>query len=152
MAKNEQMLPYYKQCFVCGETRLGRLGVRFKIANRTVKATFTPTEKHVGFPGIVHGGIITALLDEAMVWAIYAATGQFALSTEITVRFRKPLPVGQTIEIVGYLVRRKGHSWEVVSEIQDKQAVVYARAWGRFIPAPSEESEQWLSVLHRVET
>ena len=124
MEKNEQMLPYYRQCFVCGEARLGRLGVRFKVVNGTVRATFTPTEKHVGFPGIVHGGIITALLDEAMVWAIYAATGQFALSAEITVRFLKPLPVGQTVEIVGYLVRKQKRIWEVASEIHDEQAIV----------------------------
>jgi uncharacterized protein (TIGR00369 family) len=149
MEKSEQMLPYYRQCFVCGETRLGRLGVRFKVVNGTVRATFTPTEKHVGFPGIVHGGIITALLDEAMVWAIYAATGQFALSAEITVRFLKPLPVGQTVEIVGYLVRKQRRIWEVASEIHDEQAIIYARAWGRFVPAPSEESEQWQSALQQ---
>jgi len=152
MAKSEQLLPYYKQCFVCGEARLGRLGVRFRVVNGTVRATFTPTEKHVGFPDIVHGGIITALLDEAMVWAIYAATGQFALSAEITVRFLKPLPVGQTVEVVGYLVRRQKRIFEVASEIQDEQAVIYARAWGRFVPAPSEENEQWLSALQQAKT
>jgi len=152
MAKSEQLLPYYKQCFVCGEARLGRLGVRFRVVNGTVRATFTPTEKHVGFPDIVHGGIITALLDEAMVWAIYAATGQFALSAEITVRFLKPLPVGQTVEVVGYLVRRQKRIFEVASEIQDEQAVIYARAWGRFVPAPSEENEQWLNALQQAKT
>lgn len=147
MEKNEQLLPYYRQCFVCGETRLGRLGVRFRFAEGKVKATFTPTEKHVGFPGIVHGGIITALLDEAMVWAIYAETGKFALSSEITVRFLKPLPVGQTVEVVGYLVRRQRRIWEVGSEIHDEQAIVYARAWGRFFPVTPEENEQWQNAL-----
>lgn len=148
MEKSEQVLPYYRQCFVCGEPRLGRLGVRFKVVDGTVRATFTPTEKHVGFPGIVHGGIITALLDEAMVWAAYAATGQFALSGEITVRFLKPLPPGQAVEIVGYLVRRQRKVLEIASEIHDENAIVYARAWGRFVPAPAEMNEQWQSALH----
>lgn len=152
MAKSERMLPYYKNCFVCGERRLGSLGVRFRFVDGTVRATFTPTEKHVGFPSIVHGGIIAALLDEAMVWAIYAATGQFALSAEIAVRFLKPLLVGQTVEIVGYLVRRRRRVLEVASEIHDEQAIIYARAWGRFMFAPSEENEQWLSALQRAET
>lgn len=151
MEKSGRVLPYYRQCFVCGETRLGRLGVRFKVVDKTVRATFTPTEKHVGFPGIVHGGIITALLDEAMVWAIYAETGQFALSAEITVRFLKPLPVGHTVEVVGYLVRKQ-KILEAASEIQDEQAIIYARAWGRFVPAPSEENEQWLSSLQPAKT
>lgn len=152
MAKGEQMLPYYKQCFVCGETRLGRLGVRFKVVNGTVRAVFTPAEKHVGFPGIVHGGIITALLDEAMVWAIYATTGQFALSNEITVRFIRPLPVGQTVEVVGYLIRRQKRIMEVASEIHDEQAIIYARAWGRFFLAPDEKNEEWLSALQQAKT
>lgn len=152
MAKSEQVLPYYKQCFVCGETRLGRLGVRFKIVDGTVRATFTPTEKHVGFPDIVHGGIIAALLDEAMVWAIYAETGRFALSAEITVRFLKPLPVGKTVEVVGYIVRRQRRIWEVGSEIHDEQAIIYARAWGRFVPARDEENEQWKNALQQAKT
>ncbi|MCS7192912.1 MAG: PaaI family thioesterase [Armatimonadetes bacterium] len=152
MEKSEQFLPYYRQCFVCGDARLGRLGVRFKIVDKKVKATFTPTEKHVGFPGIVHGGIIMALLDEAMVWAIYAETGQFALSAEITVRFLKPLPTGQTIEVIGYLVRKRKWIWEVASEIQDEQAVVYARAWGQFVVAPSEVNEQWKEALQQTKT
>ncbi|MCS7266052.1 MAG: PaaI family thioesterase [Armatimonadetes bacterium] len=152
MEKSEQILPYYRNCFVCGEARLGRLGVRFKIDDGKVKASFTPTEKHVGFPGIVHGGIITALLDEAMVWAIYAETGQFALSAEITVRFIKPLSVGQSIEIVGYVVRRQRKIWEVASEIHDEQAIVYARAWGRFVAAKPEENENWQNALQTVKT
>ncbi len=147
MEKSEQLLPYYRQCFVCGEERLGRLGVRFRIADKKVKATFTPTEKHIGFPDIVHGGIVTALLDEAMVWAIYAETGKFALSAEITVRFVKPLPVGQTVEVVSYVVRKQRRIWEVTSEIHDEQAIVYARAWGRFVLAPPEANEQWQSAL-----
>ncbi len=152
MAKSEQMLPYYRQCFVCGETRLGRLGVRFRVVNGMVRASFTPTEKHVGFPNIVHGGIITALLDEAMAWAAFAATGQFALSAEITVRFLKPLPVGQTVEVVGYFIRRHHRFLELGSEIQDEQAIIYARAWGRFVLAPREDTERWLSALQGVKT
>lgn len=152
MEKNEKLLPYYRQCFVCGDARLGRLGVRFKVADGKVKATFTPSEKYVGFPGIVHGGIITALLDEAMVWAVYAETGQFALSAEITVRFIKPLPSSQPVEVVGYIVRKQRRIWEVASEIHDDKAVVYARAWGRFVPAPPEENEQWQSALHTAKT
>lgn len=147
MEKGGQALPYYRQCFVCGDARLGRLGVRFKVVNGTVRATFTPTEKHIGFPETVHGGIITALLDEAMVWAIYAATGQFAVSAEITVRFLKPLKPGQTVEVIGYLIQKRRHIWEATSEIQNEQAIVYARAWGRFIPAPEKESEEWQKAL-----
>jgi uncharacterized protein (TIGR00369 family) len=143
----EQPLPYYRQCFVCGETRLGRLGVRFKKVDNTVRATFTPTEKHVGYPGIVHGGIITALLDEAMVWAVFAVSGQFAVSAELTVRFLKPLAPGQTVHIVGYVVRQRRHLWEVASEIQDENAVVYARAWGRMVTASSEQMQEWQSAL-----
>ncbi|MFA0731948.1 MAG: hypothetical protein LKKZDAJK_001693 [Candidatus Fervidibacter sp.] len=145
----EQPLPYYRQCFVCGEPRLGRLGVRFKKrADNTVEATFTPTEKHVGYPGIVHGGIITALLDEAMVWTVFASSGQLAVSAELTVRFLKPLEPGQTVRIIGYVTRQRHRRlWEVASEIQDENAVVYARAWGRMVAVAPEQMEEWQSAL-----
>lgn len=151
MAKSEKALPYFKQCFVCGETRSGRLGVRFKVINGVVKATFTPTEKHAGFPGIVHSGTIAALLDEAMVWAIYATTGRFALTYEIYIRFLKPLPVGHVVTVIGYLNnKRRKRMLNAVSEIQDNQAVIYARAWGKFLIAPTEESEKWREALQQM--
>ncbi len=147
MASNERALPYYRQCFVCGEARSGRLGVRFKVVNGMVKGVFIPSEKHVGFPGIVHGGILAALLDEAMAWAVYAQTGLFGLSVEITVRFFKPLPPGRKVEVVGFVLRRKHRFLEVTSEIQGEDAVIYARAWGRFLLAPKETSDQWSEAL-----
>lgn len=145
----EQPLPYYRHCFVCGEPRLGRLGVRFKVVDGTVRAIFKPSEKHVGYPDIVHGGILASLLDEAMVWAVFAATGRFAVSAELTIRYLKPLAPGQTVEIVGYVVRRQRRLFDVASEIHDEQAVIYARAWGRLVPVSPEENEQWLNALQR---
>jgi len=57
-------------------------------------------------------------------------------------------PPGQAVEIVGYLVRRQRKVLEIASEIHDENAIVYARAWGRFVPAPAEMNEQWQSALH----
>lgn len=147
VAVMEQPLPYYRLCFVCGEPRLGRLGVRFRAAeDGIVRATFTPTEKHVGYPDTVHGGILAALLDEAMVWAVYAVSKQLAVSGELTVRYNKPLSPGTTVNIIGWVVRQRRNVWEVASEINDGN-IVYARAWGRLVPAPEETSAQWQSVL-----
>lgn len=143
----ERPLPYYRQCFVCGEVRLERLGVRFRIVDRMVRASFKPSEKHVGFPGIVHGGILAAVLDEAMAWAVFAAKKRFAVSAELTIRYLRPLPPQKEVEVVGYIVRQQRRIIEVASEIHDADAIIYARAWGRFLPVSLSENEQWLSTL-----
>jgi uncharacterized protein (TIGR00369 family) len=61
-----------------------------------VHALFVPGLEHQGFDGVVHGGILSTLLDEAMAWAT-AAAGIWALTAEMHVRFRRPVRVGERI-------------------------------------------------------
>lgn len=61
-------------CFGCG--RLNARGLQLEFAftpeNDAVWAPFTPCREHEGFAAIVHGGIVTAVLDEVMGWALFA--------------------------------------------------------------------------------
>lgn len=86
-------------CFACGRRNLSGLGLDFRHDAGRVTASFTPSKAHQGFKDIVHGGIITTVLDEAMMKAVLAR-GIEAVTAEITVRFKRPLHVGDlsTIE------------------------------------------------------
>ena len=53
-------------CFGCGEKNPCGLKLKFDWDGRTASSHFTPTELHQGWQGIIHGGILTSLLDEAM--------------------------------------------------------------------------------------
>lgn len=82
-------------CFACGPKNSSGLGLQFTEAGGKAVAEFIPLKSHQGFRDLVHGGIITAVLDEAMMKALLFR-GISAMTAEITVRFRSPLRVGES--------------------------------------------------------
>ena len=77
-------------CFACGSENPDGLKLEFEYSdNNIVKTTYTPPEKFQGWKGIVHGGIITTLLDEVMAKAAIKK-GYHILTGEITIRFKNP--------------------------------------------------------------
>src|ERR1043166_9592123 len=96
-------LPYTKNCFVCGAHNPHGLHLRFRQVGREVHADFVPASQHAGFRDIVHGGIISTALDEAMFWAAACQMKRFCLAVELNVRFLKKVSVGQTLLIVAEL-------------------------------------------------
>jgi uncharacterized protein (TIGR00369 family) len=81
-------------CFVCGEKNPHGLHLKFSLHEGKVSSEFIPQKIHQGYKNIVHGGIISTILDEAMVKAALMQ-GIPAITAEITVRFRNPLIVGE---------------------------------------------------------
>ena len=81
-------------CFGCGAQDPVGLHLAFSATDGAFQAAFTPGVDHQGFEDVVHGGIITTVLDEAMAWAI-AAAGIWAVTGEICVRFRRALHVDE---------------------------------------------------------
>jgi len=81
-------------CFVCGEENPLGLRLKFSLYNGKATAEFVPQKVHQGYKDIVHGGIITTILDEAMVKAALMQ-GMHVISAEITVRFRNMLFAGE---------------------------------------------------------
>ncbi len=56
----------YQRCFVCGQRNPFGLHLVFRQEEDSIVADFQPREEHQGFPGVIHGGIVAALLDEAL--------------------------------------------------------------------------------------
>src|SRR5207248_10441272 len=77
-----EKLPNSFACFVCGDRNPKGLRVRFYIEGDSVSGQFMPCDEHMGFRGITHGGIIAALLDEAMGWAPALANRRFCVTAE----------------------------------------------------------------------
>ncbi len=106
MAKLE--LPHTSGCVACGP--LNRHGLRLSLfvepQTGDVTTEFTPAAEHIGFEGIVHGGILSVVLDEAMVWAATWSARRFCLCGELSLRFSSPALVGMPLSIVARLERR----------------------------------------------
>ena len=71
-------LPHTRSCFVCGESNPLGLQLRFHADGDEVRTRFVPRPEHIGFKGVVHGGLLATLLDEIMVWACAVRTKRFA--------------------------------------------------------------------------
>ena len=87
-----------ERCYVCGKKNPVGLAVDFEIDReaRAIKAKFTPSGNHEGYEGIVHGGVLSALLDEAMAKLAYSL-GIPAVTAEITVKFKASAAPGDEL-------------------------------------------------------
>lgn len=83
------------KCFVCGKENPHGLKLTFKNKDGKIISEFTPSKIHQGYKNITHGGIISSILDDAMVYAA-VEEGILPITAEITVRFKKPLMIGET--------------------------------------------------------
>jgi len=139
-------LPHTLGCFVCGEANPAGLKLRFETDGRRVQTRFVPQAQHVGFRGTIHGGIISTVLDETMVWACVVQTRRFAYCAELTVRFVNPVPPGQEVTAVGELVsNRRDRIYEAKGELKTEAGLVLAAATGKYIPLKSANLREMLT-------
>jgi uncharacterized protein (TIGR00369 family) len=122
-----------QRCYVCGTENPEGLGVHFEIdhAARSISARFTPRDAHQGFEGIVHGGIIAALLDEAMA-KLSVALGIPAVTAEMTVKFKAAAAPGEELLITGRLVEETRRLVRAEAAIE-RGPVIVAEATGKLI-------------------
>lgn len=90
-------------CFVCGRDNPCGLRLAFNNINGRVVTEFTPAKIYQGYTGITHGGIISTVLDEAMIYAVMK-DGIFPVTAELTVRFKKPLMTDETAIIEAEII------------------------------------------------
>jgi acyl-coenzyme A thioesterase PaaI-like protein len=100
----------YSQCFVCGEENESGLKVKFFYENGKVKAEYIASNKFQGYKDILHGGIISALLDEVMIKTVLAK-GVLAVTCEMSIEFKQPRHRrGEKLLLEGEIVSARGGS------------------------------------------
>ncbi len=106
-------------CFVCGQKNPIGLKAAFSINETefTSYASVRLPEEFQGWQDVVHGGILATLLDEACVYACRAKADQ-CVTAEIQVRFRKPVPVGSTVELFGQLTDSSHKVWLAQAQLK----------------------------------
>ena len=122
------------KCFVCGMDNPGGLRLQFDIdeKNQTLRTRFVPPEVYQGWDGIVHGGILSTLLDEAVAKLAYEL-GYDAVTAKLTVTFRRPAKVNQPLEVFGKLERITSRAIEGRSRIEDSDGNLVAEGEARLI-------------------
>lgn len=133
--KSRTYLPTYHACFVCGQSHSSGLGARFYVGeNGTVHGLFRPNQSQTGYANIVHGGIITAFLDELMSWPICLANERICYTGELTVRFKGQVFAGRSYLGTAYpATRHEGKRyWDGRGALTDQDGTVLVEATGRY--------------------
>jgi len=127
-------------CYACGDLNPIGLHLKFKVEEEWVSAPFEAHPHHQGYPGYVHGGLVTTLLDEAMGWATYGR-GIWALTGKLETRFRGVVPTGQPLEVRAKIEKDRGRTLDVVAELRDSSGKVLASATGLLFRATGEQAK-----------
>jgi len=120
-------------CYVCGSNNPIGLAVVFEInaKARSISAVFTPSDKHQGYEGIVHGGILSSLLDEAMAKLAFSL-GIPAVTAEITIKFKTPAAPGNRLLVTGRITKETKRLILAEAKIE-RGPVVVADATGKLL-------------------
>lgn len=131
-------------CFGCGTLNPHGLRLAFYSSpdDGRVWADFTPDRRHEGYHGLVHGGIIAALLDETLGWSFFGR-GIWAVTTRLNLIYRQPVPVGQPVRVSAWLVRDRGRVLEAAGRIDDLRGDTLVEAEGAFMRVPESRRQEW---------
>lgn len=131
-----------KNCFICGVENKFGLKVRFfEVEGDELVAIFTPREEHQSYPNRLHGGVACAILDETIGRAITIGSEEmiWGVTTEITTKYRRPVPLDQELKAVGRITYKKGRFFEGEGELLLADGKVAVSAKGKYMAVPEDK-------------
>ena len=127
-------------CFACAPHNEHGLRLKFFHDQETgeVFTTVSAEEHFCGWPGIVHGGVQCALVDEVSFWAMFNETRKIALTARIDMVYMKKVPSGRTLDVRAKIKEIRGRWIEVDSVIRDEDGTELASATVTYV-SPRKE-------------
>jgi acyl-coenzyme A thioesterase PaaI-like protein len=119
-------------CFGCGRHNPIGFHLVFEREGDGVVARYAPRPEDQGFPDVMHGGLLSLLLDEAMGWAMYADS-VFAVTAKMEVRFRRAVGLDDPITARARIIRQRGRRIEVEAALTDDAGAVLVEATALFM-------------------
>jgi acyl-coenzyme A thioesterase PaaI-like protein len=116
------------RCFVCGPHNPHGLHLHFDFVDGVVRGTFTTAEWQGGWQGVIHGGVLAALLDEAMAYTLFF-NGERGVTARMELRYRAAVHALETIDVTANVVRETSRIADIEAQIsRDESVVVQASA------------------------
>jgi acyl-coenzyme A thioesterase PaaI-like protein len=137
-------------CLVCGRDNPFGLHARFyelapedgaagvaqsaPAGGRELLGVFSPREEHQSYPGRLHGGVSSAILDETIGRAILLLQPDaWGVTVEFSVRFRRPLPLDEDVRCLARITRDRSRLFEGSGEILLPDGTVAVEATGKYL-------------------
>jgi len=123
---------FHETCFACGSESNQGLQLRFRQDGNSISGRTRIRKSFQGYDGVAHGGIVTTLLDAAMVRCLHNVFKQEPFTCKLDVRFRLPVPTNVPIDITASVVSRRSNRCMVGGEIRSDNTLL-AHATGVFM-------------------
>ncbi|HVT89314.1 MAG TPA: PaaI family thioesterase [Tepidisphaeraceae bacterium] len=142
-------LPHSPGCLVCGRSNPHGLQLDLHVdpATSDVRVDFAPRAEHIGFEGMIHGGVLATVLDEAMVWAATWRGRRFCVCGELTVRYRQSVHVGQSLTILAHVETLRPKLVEATAKITDSANSLIATSTGKYVPIAIDQHKAFVATL-----
>jgi acyl-coenzyme A thioesterase PaaI-like protein len=139
--------PNSRHCFICGmENPVGLHLHIYETAPGEVESTYLPPEHFQGYPGVLHGGIVAAIIDEISGRALMGSDPmdpRFMFTAKLQVKYRKNVPIGKQLKIIGKAGKSKAKSAEAWAGIYDAEThELLAEGNALLIDVPAEQFER----------
>jgi acyl-coenzyme A thioesterase PaaI-like protein len=127
-------------CFACGlENPYGLQLEFFDNGVDQVSCTYTVPERFNGYPGVAHGGIVAAMMDEVVIrTAMIADPNRFMMTATMELKYRRPVPTGIVLHLTGRMVNDRGRYARAEGELRLPDGTVAVEAAMMMAELPPE--------------
>jgi uncharacterized protein (TIGR00369 family) len=115
-------------CFACSPHNPHGLRMQFQKSGEGCHASVSLPAHLCGMEGVAHGGIVATLLDETAAWTLVAHAGRLALTTEMNIRFVKPVPLGRELTAGARILSRDDKRAQTQASVTTPDGTVLAQA------------------------
>lgn len=129
-------------CFVCGLKNAAGLQASFyETDDGCLVGLFTSQAKHQSYPGRLHGGLASTMLDETIGRAIMVGCERevWGVTVELTTEYKKPIPLGVELKVIGRISSQSSRFFSGSGEILLPDGEVAVLARGRYMKVPIEK-------------
>jgi uncharacterized protein (TIGR00369 family) len=131
----------FRGCFGCGVSNPRGLHLEFsRDGERGVVAYTKPESDLAGYRGFVHGGVIAAMLDEAMGWALLHVGGRYGVTRSMTIDYRRPARIGRELHVRAHIESVHARTAIMLATLRDARGRILAKAEGEWALVRNERA------------
>jgi acyl-coenzyme A thioesterase PaaI-like protein len=134
---SEGQAPPPRLCYACGNANERGLHMTFRREGARTICEYTPCAYQQGYPGRMHGGVVSTLIDETMGWAVYHAR-EWGATARLNIRYRQPVALEQTLRIEAWITKNRGRLMELRAEVLGGDGRLLAEGEGVFMKLDGE--------------
>jgi len=119
---NREPAPY-PDCFGCGAGNPKGLGLELRLEGEVLRAEFTAEPEHQGWPGIMHGGVVSALLYEVLENVAFFQ-GKTTMMKSMSTDYRRPGPIGKELALTARIEGASGRKVITSATLSDGENTI----------------------------